>query len=102
MHSAKAKARALSLSLSMYVYLCVHVYMPPHSGVNKLPYMVRKPEDVVICAKNIKDDRIAPIFHVSNVTGIFLCACAAALMWGTRNLVSDVGPHFVCRPHAAT
>jgi GTPase len=40
-----------------------------HSGVNKLPYMVRKPEDVVICAKNIKDDRIAPIFHVSNVTG---------------------------------
>jgi len=40
-----------------------------HQGVNKLPYMVRKEEEVIICAKNLKDDRIAPIFHVSNVTG---------------------------------
>eukprot|EP00993_Chasmostoma_nieuportense_P003128 NODE_386_length_2310_cov_65.706367_g357_i0.p1 GENE.NODE_386_length_2310_cov_65.706367_g357_i0~~NODE_386_length_2310_cov_65.706367_g357_i0.p1 ORF type:complete len:751 (+),score=187.55 NODE_386_length_2310_cov_65.706367_g357_i0:76-2253(+) len=38
-------------------------------GVNKLPFLMRGPEDVVICAKNIKDDRIAPIFHASNVTG---------------------------------
>jgi len=38
--------------------------------VNKLPYMVRKEEEVIICAKNLKDDRIAPIFHVSNVTGV--------------------------------
>jgi GTPase len=38
-------------------------------GVHKLPYMVRNADDVVICAKNIKDDRIAPVFHVSNVTG---------------------------------
>eukprot|EP01060_Flectonema_neradi_P015507 TRINITY_DN2211_c0_g1_i1.p1 TRINITY_DN2211_c0_g1~~TRINITY_DN2211_c0_g1_i1.p1 ORF type:complete len:804 (+),score=150.54 TRINITY_DN2211_c0_g1_i1:79-2490(+) len=38
-------------------------------GVRKLPYVVRKQEDVVICAKNIKADKIAPIFMVSNVTG---------------------------------
>eukprot|EP01063_Lacrimia_lanifica_P026827 TRINITY_DN3680_c0_g1_i1.p1 TRINITY_DN3680_c0_g1~~TRINITY_DN3680_c0_g1_i1.p1 ORF type:complete len:879 (+),score=293.82 TRINITY_DN3680_c0_g1_i1:76-2712(+) len=38
-------------------------------SVKKLPYLVKKKEDVTICAKNIKNDRIAPIFMVSNVTG---------------------------------
>ena len=38
-------------------------------SVKKLPYVVSKAEDVLICAKNISADRIAPIFHVSNVTG---------------------------------
>eukprot|EP01001_Neometanema_parovale_P012994 NODE_933_length_1983_cov_100.448925_g885_i0.p1 GENE.NODE_933_length_1983_cov_100.448925_g885_i0~~NODE_933_length_1983_cov_100.448925_g885_i0.p1 ORF type:complete len:605 (-),score=123.95 NODE_933_length_1983_cov_100.448925_g885_i0:97-1911(-) len=39
------------------------------SGVNKLPFIIRKKEDVVIAAKNMKEDRLAPIFHISNVTG---------------------------------
>eukprot|EP01063_Lacrimia_lanifica_P033573 TRINITY_DN6007_c0_g1_i1.p1 TRINITY_DN6007_c0_g1~~TRINITY_DN6007_c0_g1_i1.p1 ORF type:complete len:622 (+),score=238.41 TRINITY_DN6007_c0_g1_i1:63-1928(+) len=38
-------------------------------GVRKLPMMVRTDEDVVVCAKNIPDDRIVPVFAVSNVTG---------------------------------
>ena len=38
-------------------------------GVKKLPYIVKSEEDAVVCAKNIKDDRITPIFCVSNVTG---------------------------------
>ena len=38
-------------------------------SVKKLPYPVKRVEDVVICAKNIINDRITPIFHVSNVTG---------------------------------
>lgn len=37
--------------------------------VKKLAYPVKKPEDVVVCAKNLKADRICPIFEVSNVTG---------------------------------
>ena len=38
-------------------------------GVKKLPYLVKTEEDAVVCAKNIKDDRITPVFCVSNVTG---------------------------------
>eukprot|EP01061_Rhynchopus_euleeides_P039830 TRINITY_DN6830_c0_g1_i1.p1 TRINITY_DN6830_c0_g1~~TRINITY_DN6830_c0_g1_i1.p1 ORF type:complete len:654 (+),score=273.43 TRINITY_DN6830_c0_g1_i1:283-2244(+) len=38
-------------------------------GVKKLPYLVKTEEDAVVCAKNVKDDRITPIFCVSNVTG---------------------------------
>ena len=38
-------------------------------GVRKLPYIIRKQEDVVICARNIKADKIAPIFQISNVSG---------------------------------
>merc|ERR1711976_876271 len=45
----------------------VKIFKQP--GVHKLPYQVRNKEDVVICAKHLTDDRIAPIFHVSNVTG---------------------------------
>eukprot|EP01062_Namystynia_karyoxenos_P006212 TRINITY_DN1216_c0_g1_i1.p1 TRINITY_DN1216_c0_g1~~TRINITY_DN1216_c0_g1_i1.p1 ORF type:complete len:803 (+),score=239.58 TRINITY_DN1216_c0_g1_i1:154-2562(+) len=38
-------------------------------SVRKLPYLVKRREDVFICAKNIKADRVAPIFQVSNVAG---------------------------------
>eukprot|EP01062_Namystynia_karyoxenos_P006215 TRINITY_DN1216_c0_g3_i2.p1 TRINITY_DN1216_c0_g3~~TRINITY_DN1216_c0_g3_i2.p1 ORF type:complete len:667 (+),score=239.48 TRINITY_DN1216_c0_g3_i2:127-2127(+) len=41
-------------------------------GVRKLPYMVRSEDDAIICAKNIREDRVAPIFQVSNVTGMGL------------------------------
>ncbi|KAF8297884.1 putative GTP-binding elongation factor Tu family [Trypanosoma cruzi] len=37
--------------------------------VRKLPYPVRRIEDVVLSAKNLRIDRIVPIFEVSNVTG---------------------------------
>ena len=37
--------------------------------VKKLPYPIRKIDDVVVSAKNLKADRITPIFEVSNVTG---------------------------------
>lgn len=37
--------------------------------VKKLPYPVRKGDDVIVCAKNLQGDRITPIFEVSNVTG---------------------------------
>lgn len=38
-------------------------------GVRKLPYVVRSDDDAIICAKNIREDRVAPVFQVSNVTG---------------------------------
>ncbi|KEG07095.1 GTP-binding elongation factor Tu family [Trypanosoma grayi] len=37
--------------------------------VRKLPCPVRRVDDVVLCAKNLRGDRIAPVFEVSNVTG---------------------------------
>ncbi|EKF26678.1 GTP-binding elongation factor Tu family, putative [Trypanosoma cruzi marinkellei] len=37
--------------------------------VRKLPYPVRRIDDVVLSAKNLRIDRIVPIFEVSNVTG---------------------------------
>jgi GTPase len=37
--------------------------------VKKLPFPVRKTDDVIVAAKNLMHDRIAPIFEVSNVTG---------------------------------
>lgn len=37
--------------------------------VKKLPYPIRKPDDVIVAAKNLQADRITPIFEVSNVTG---------------------------------
>ncbi|CCW63682.1 unnamed protein product [Phytomonas sp. EM1] len=38
-------------------------------SVRKLPYPVRLPEELVLAAKHLRNDRIAPIFEVSNVTG---------------------------------
>lgn len=38
-------------------------------GVRKLPYLIRKDEDVITCSKNIVSDRISPIFLISHVTG---------------------------------
>jgi GTPase len=37
--------------------------------VKKLPFPVRKADDVIVAAKNLMYDRITPIFEVSNVTG---------------------------------
>eukprot|EP01064_Diplonema_japonicum_P022938 TRINITY_DN3323_c3_g1_i1.p1 TRINITY_DN3323_c3_g1~~TRINITY_DN3323_c3_g1_i1.p1 ORF type:complete len:587 (+),score=85.97 TRINITY_DN3323_c3_g1_i1:64-1761(+) len=39
------------------------------TGSKKIPYVVKTPEDVLISVKNIQDDKVAPIFCVSNVTG---------------------------------
>lgn len=38
--------------------------------VKKLPYPVRRHDEVILAAKNLRHDRIAPIFEVSNVTGV--------------------------------
>lgn len=38
-------------------------------SVRKLPYAVRQREELVMAAKNLRHDRIAPVFEVSNVTG---------------------------------
>ena len=38
--------------------------------VRKLPYPVRRHDEVILAAKNLRHDRIAPIFEVSNVTGV--------------------------------
>jgi GTPase len=38
--------------------------------VRKLPYPVRRNDEVILAAKNLRHDRIAPIFEVSNVTGV--------------------------------
>ncbi|SCU70534.1 GTP-binding elongation factor Tu family, putative [Trypanosoma equiperdum] len=37
--------------------------------VRKLPYPVRRVDDVVLSAKNLRNDRITPIFEISNVSG---------------------------------
>ncbi|KAG5469564.1 hypothetical protein LSCM1_02788 [Leishmania martiniquensis] len=37
--------------------------------VRKLPYPIRRHDEVILAAKNLRHDRIAPIFEVSNVTG---------------------------------
>eukprot|EP00659_Diplonema_papillatum_P001193 gene1193-1848_t len=46
------------------------VKMLKQPSVRKLPYIVKKPEDVVICSKNVKNDKVTPIFQVSNVSGL--------------------------------
>ncbi|CBZ30087.1 GTP-binding elongation factor tu family protein,putative [Leishmania mexicana MHOM/GT/2001/U1103] len=38
--------------------------------VRKLPYPVRRHDEVTLAAKNLRHDRITPIFEVSNVTGV--------------------------------
>ncbi|KAG5493714.1 hypothetical protein JIQ42_02088 [Leishmania sp. Namibia] len=38
--------------------------------VRKLPYPIRRRDEVILAAKNLRHDRIAPIFEVSNVTGV--------------------------------
>jgi len=38
-------------------------------GCRKVPVVVRSMDDVVVCARNIASQRIAPIFCVSSVTG---------------------------------
>ena len=45
------------------------VKMLKHPSVRKLPLMVRRLEDAIIGAKNMKADRVTPILEVSNVTG---------------------------------
>jgi len=37
--------------------------------VKKLPFAVKRPDDVIVAAKNLHHDRIAPLFEISNVTG---------------------------------
>ncbi|CCW69338.1 unnamed protein product [Phytomonas sp. Hart1] len=39
-------------------------------SVRKIPYPVRSPDELVQAAKNLRHDRVAPIFEVSNVTGL--------------------------------
>lgn len=41
-------------------------------GCRKLPVIVRKDDDVVVCARNFTNDRVCPIFCISNVTGVGL------------------------------
>jgi len=41
-------------------------------GCKKIPIVIRNEDDVVVCARNFVSERIAPIFCVSNVTGINL------------------------------
>ncbi|KAA8499768.1 GTP-binding protein 1 [Porphyridium purpureum] len=38
-------------------------------GARKIPVLVRSKEDLSMCAQNIVNDRIVPIFAISNVTG---------------------------------
>eukprot|EP00727_Mastigamoeba_balamuthi_P014806 m51a1_g9951 putative gtp-binding protein 1 (666) ;mRNA; f:25239-27850 len=38
-------------------------------GCRKIPIVVRTEDDVVVCARNIVSERLAPIFCVSNVSG---------------------------------
>jgi len=38
-------------------------------GCRKLPVVIREENDIVICARNFNNDRICPIFCISNVTG---------------------------------
>ena len=38
------------------------------NGIRKIPYIIRNEDDVIISSKNLKDNRIVPIFSVSNVT----------------------------------
>lgn len=39
-------------------------------GIRKMPYVIKNAEDdIIISAKNLKDDRIVPIFCVSSVNG---------------------------------
>lgn len=38
-------------------------------GVRKKPYLVRSKEDVLLCARNLHSDSLAPIFLTSAVTG---------------------------------
>eukprot|EP00744_Colponema_vietnamica_P003000 GILI01004647.1.p1 GENE.GILI01004647.1~~GILI01004647.1.p1 ORF type:complete len:563 (+),score=147.71 GILI01004647.1:311-1999(+) len=39
------------------------------SGARKIPFVIRKEEDVKICADSVAADRVCPIFNISNVTG---------------------------------
>lgn len=38
-------------------------------GVNKIPFIVRSPEDAVLAARHMSSGRVSPIFTVSSVTG---------------------------------
>lgn len=37
-------------------------------GIRKLPYVIKNSDDVIICTKNLKEDKIVPIIPVSSVT----------------------------------
>jgi GTPase len=38
-------------------------------GVRKKPLLVRSVDDVLLCARNLNSDALAPIFLTSSVTG---------------------------------
>jgi GTPase len=68
------------------------------AGVRKMPYMVHTIDDVLICARHVKADRVVPIFCVSNVTGegldnvrAFLNLCPVRKDWETaQNAPAEV------------
>ena len=41
-------------------------------GLRRIPYKITNMDDVIICAKNVKTESVVPIFHVSNVTGMWI------------------------------
>ncbi|KAH3764883.1 GTP-binding protein 1 [Pelomyxa schiedti] len=41
-------------------------------GARKIPFVVKTKDDIIVCARNFLSERIAPIFCVSNVTGVSL------------------------------
>eukprot|EP01059_Diplonema_ambulator_P001801 TRINITY_DN11523_c0_g1_i3.p1 TRINITY_DN11523_c0_g1~~TRINITY_DN11523_c0_g1_i3.p1 ORF type:complete len:480 (+),score=126.33 TRINITY_DN11523_c0_g1_i3:44-1441(+) len=62
---------------------------PTGSG-RRIPYLVKTHEDVLFCAKNLQNDKIAPLFCVSNVSGVgldllrsFLNLLPARKDWGS-------------------
>lgn len=42
------------------------------SGVRKLPVIIKSRDEVALCSQNIVNDRVVPIFTISNVTGVGL------------------------------
>lgn len=50
-------------------------------GVKKKPFLVRNQEDVLLCARNMNTDSLAPIFLTSAVTGE-----RAAVPWGRAGI----------------
>ncbi len=49
-------------------------------GVRKKPFLVRNLDDVLLCARNMNTDSLAPVFLTSAVTGAWIgilqvCRC---------------------------
>ena len=38
------------------------------TGIRRIPYIIHKDDDIIISTKNLKDERIVPVFTVSSVT----------------------------------